>query len=143
DVESARRALRAAGLRPAQEQEQRFWLRSARAGAGDLHRHGHRYQRARSMGLRVDGADPGPQQGTARAVRQGDQRILRRASDEAGRGGKPLMVLDPAAAAKITGPAAIDGIGPSEGWQVYWRKTDEARRQASSWANQKSDIRSQ
>ena len=66
------------------------------------------------------------------------RRILRGAIDEAGRGGKPLMVLDPAAAAKITGPAAIDGIGPSEGWQVYWQKTDEARRQASSWANQKS-----
>jgi phthalate 4,5-dioxygenase oxygenase subunit len=65
------------------------------------------------------------------------RRILRGAIDEAGRGGKPLMVLDPAAAAKITGPAAIDGIGPSEGWQVYWQKTDEARRQASSWANQK------
>jgi hypothetical protein len=44
------------------------------------------------------------------------------------------MVLDPAAAAKITGPAAIDGIGPSEGWEVYWQKTDEARREASSWA---------
>ena len=45
------------------------------------------------------------------------------------------MVLDAAAAARITGPAAIDGIGPTEGWQAYWRKTDEARRKASSWAN--------
>src|SRR6266699_212256 len=62
------------------------------------------------------------------------RRILRGAIEEAGRGGKPLMVLDPAAAAKITGPAAIDGIGPSEGWQAYWRKTDEARRETSSWA---------
>ncbi len=62
------------------------------------------------------------------------RRILRGAIDEAGRGGRPLMVLDPAAAAKITGPAAIDGIGPSEGWEVYWQKTDEARRKASSWA---------
>jgi phthalate 4,5-dioxygenase oxygenase subunit len=62
------------------------------------------------------------------------RRILRGAIDEAGQGGKPLMVLDPASAAKITGPVAIDGIGPTEGWQVYWRKTDEARRQASGWA---------
>src|SRR6516164_2458564 len=69
------------------------------------------------------------------------RRILRGAIDEAGRGGKPLMVLDPAAAAKITGPAAIDGIGPSEGWQVYWQRTDAARRKASSWANQRSDVR--
>src|SRR5882724_500277 len=62
------------------------------------------------------------------------RRILRGAIDEAGRGGRPLMVLDPASAAKITGPAAIDGIGPTEGWQVYWQKTDKARRQASGWA---------
>src|SRR5262249_29523653 len=67
------------------------------------------------------------------------RRILRGAIDEAGRGGKPLMVLDPAAAAKIAGPAAIDGIGPSEGWEVYWQRTDEARRKASSWANQRSE----
>jgi phenylpropionate dioxygenase-like ring-hydroxylating dioxygenase large terminal subunit len=63
------------------------------------------------------------------------RRILRGAIDVAGNGGRPLMVLDPAAAAKITGPAAIDGIGPTEGWQHYWQKTDEARRKASSWAN--------
>jgi hypothetical protein len=63
------------------------------------------------------------------------RRILRGAIEQAGNGGKPLMVLDPASAAKLTGPAAIDGIGPTENWQGYWRKTDEARRKASSWAN--------
>jgi hypothetical protein len=63
------------------------------------------------------------------------RRILRAAIDEAGHGGRPLMVLDSASAAKMTGPAAIDGIGPTDGWQAYWRRTDEARRQASSWAN--------
>jgi hypothetical protein len=46
------------------------------------------------------------------------------------------MVLDREAAARLTGPAAIDGIGPSEGWQAYWQKTDLARRQKSSWARQ-------
>ena len=45
------------------------------------------------------------------------------------------MVLDAVAAAKVTGPAAIDGIGPTEGWQIYWQKTDAARRKASGWAN--------
>ena len=45
------------------------------------------------------------------------------------------MVLDPSSAARLTGPAAIDGIGPSEGWQSYWQKTDAVRRQASSWAH--------
>jgi phthalate 4,5-dioxygenase oxygenase subunit len=62
------------------------------------------------------------------------RRILRNAIEAAMNGGRPLMVLDAAAAARITGPAAIDGIGPSSGWQAYWRKTDEARRRASSWA---------
>jgi hypothetical protein len=45
------------------------------------------------------------------------------------------MVLDAASAAQLTGPAAIDGIGPTDNWQAYWRKTDTTRRQASSWAN--------
>jgi phthalate 4,5-dioxygenase oxygenase subunit len=71
------------------------------------------------------------------------RRILRSAIEEAGRGGKPLMVLDPAAAAKIDGPAAIDGIGPSEGWQAYWRKTDAARREASGWARPRTVLASQ
>jgi phthalate 4,5-dioxygenase len=53
------------------------------------------------------------------------------------------MVLDPAAAAKITGPAAIDGLGPTEGWQAYWRKTDEARRRASGWAHPRTVLASQ
>jgi phenylpropionate dioxygenase-like ring-hydroxylating dioxygenase large terminal subunit len=68
------------------------------------------------------------------------RRILRAAIDAAGNGGKPLMVLDPAAAASITGPAAIDGIGPSDDWRGYWQKTDQARRQASSWAAARSNV---
>jgi phthalate 4,5-dioxygenase oxygenase subunit len=71
------------------------------------------------------------------------RRILRGAIEQAGNGGRPLMVLDAAAAAKLTGPAAIDGIGPTDGWQVYWQKTDEVRRKASSWAGQESGISSQ
>jgi hypothetical protein len=62
------------------------------------------------------------------------RRLLRAAIDAAGNGGKPLMVIEGAAAARITGPAAIDGIGPTHDWQSYWRKTDLARREASSWA---------
>ncbi len=63
------------------------------------------------------------------------RRILRRAIEEAANGGTPLMVLDDAGAAQITGPAAIDGIGPSAGWQDYWRATDVKRRKAAAWAN--------
>ena len=68
------------------------------------------------------------------------RRVLRRAIDEAANGGKPLMVLDAAQAAKITGPAAIDGIGPTEGWQAYWQKTDAARRNAASLAKRGSGV---
>jgi phenylpropionate dioxygenase-like ring-hydroxylating dioxygenase large terminal subunit len=68
------------------------------------------------------------------------RRILRRAIDEAANGGKPLMALDAAQAAQITGPAAIDGIGPTEDWQAYWQKTDAARRNASSWAKHSSAV---
>ena len=63
------------------------------------------------------------------------RRILRQAIEDAGNGGRPPMVLDRAAAAKLTGPAAIDGIGPTDDWQSYWKRTDAARRMASSWAN--------
>jgi phthalate 4,5-dioxygenase len=64
------------------------------------------------------------------------RRMLRGAIEAARNGERPLMVLDAAAAARITGPAAIDGIGPSDDWQSYWRATDARRRQASSWAMQ-------
>ncbi len=40
---------------PRKNKQQRLRLRSARAGARDLYRHGRRHQRARPMGLRVDG----------------------------------------------------------------------------------------
>ncbi|MBI4275653.1 MAG: aromatic ring-hydroxylating dioxygenase subunit alpha [Rhizobiales bacterium] len=64
------------------------------------------------------------------------RRILRHAIEEAAYG-TPLMVLDAAHAAQITGPAAIDGIGPAATWQDYWRTTDVKRRQGAAWANGK------
>ncbi|HKC32996.1 MAG TPA: aromatic ring-hydroxylating dioxygenase subunit alpha [Xanthobacteraceae bacterium] len=63
------------------------------------------------------------------------RRLLRTAIDQAGNGGRPLMVLDPQSAPKVTGPAAIDGIGPTDDWKGYWRRTDESKRKAASWAN--------
>lgn len=62
------------------------------------------------------------------------RRILREAIAKAGKDEeKLLMVLDPDAAGRITGPAAIDGIGPAADWQGYWRAAEEKRRQ-NSWA---------
>ena len=63
------------------------------------------------------------------------RRLLRTAIDQAHNGGRPLMVLDPQSAPKVTGPAAIDGIGPTDDWTGYWQRTDESKRKAASWAN--------
>jgi phthalate 4,5-dioxygenase oxygenase subunit len=50
------------------------------------------------------------------------------------RGEKPPMWLDPARAAAIRGPVTVDGMGPTEGWEAYWKEFDEHRRKESSWA---------
>jgi hypothetical protein len=63
------------------------------------------------------------------------RRLLRQALDQSGNGGKPMMVLDAAAAKKITGPACVDGIGPAGDWQGYWQRTDASRQETKSWAN--------
>ena len=60
--------------------------------------------------------------------------MLRGAIEAAGNGGRLPMVLDTAAAARLTGPAAIDGIGPTADWQGYWQSTDASRRKAAGWA---------
>jgi phthalate 4,5-dioxygenase oxygenase subunit len=63
------------------------------------------------------------------------RRMFRQAIDEAGSGGRPLMVLDAKDAPRLTGPAAIDGVGPTGDWQGYWQRTDAGKRQAASWTN--------
>ena len=63
------------------------------------------------------------------------RRLLRQAIDDTRSGGTPPMVLDAQSAPKITGPAAIDGIGPADDWQGYWQRTDAGKRQAASWSN--------
>jgi nitrite reductase/ring-hydroxylating ferredoxin subunit len=62
------------------------------------------------------------------------RRLLRGAIEAARNGGCPPMVLDEAAAAALTGPAAIDGVGPTHAWQDYWQAAEASRRRASSWA---------
>jgi hypothetical protein len=63
------------------------------------------------------------------------RKLLRQAIEQSGKGEKPIMVLDSAKAASITGPPAIDGIGPVDDWQGYWQKTEAVKRKAASWAN--------
>jgi phthalate 4,5-dioxygenase oxygenase subunit len=62
------------------------------------------------------------------------RRLLRTAIDAVEKGDQPPMVFDAESAAKITGPAAIDGIGPTGDWQGYWHMTDAGKRSAASWA---------
>jgi hypothetical protein len=62
------------------------------------------------------------------------RRLLLQAIDQAAQRQRPLMVLDPDDAAALRGPVAIDGIGPTSGWESYWREVDRTRRQGSSWA---------
>jgi hypothetical protein len=64
------------------------------------------------------------------------RRLLRRAIDAVEKGEPPPMVFDAGTADKITGPPAIDGIGPTEDWQNYWQNADSRKRSAASWARQ-------
>jgi phthalate 4,5-dioxygenase oxygenase subunit len=45
------------------------------------------------------------------------------------------MIFDAASAKTVTGPAAIDGIGPTDDWQGYWQRTDASKRSAATWTN--------
>ncbi len=49
-------------------------------------------------------------------------------------GEKPLMVIGREQAGAITGPPAIDGIGPTGRMDEYWKECDAERRRNSKWA---------
>ena len=49
-------------------------------------------------------------------------------------GERPPMVLDASAAAALCGPPAIDGIGPTDRWDDYWKEFDSKRRRNAAWA---------
>ena len=48
--------------------------------------------------------------------------MLLSAIGQVANGEKPPMWLDPARAATIRGPITVDGMGPTEGWQSYWKE---------------------
>ena len=47
-----------------------------------------------------------------------------------------MMWLDTARAATIRGPITVDGMGPTQVLQSYWKDFDARRRSGSSWAAQ-------
>jgi phenylpropionate dioxygenase-like ring-hydroxylating dioxygenase large terminal subunit len=62
------------------------------------------------------------------------RRLLRQEIERAVSGAKPLMALDGRHARSIQGPATMDGIGPTKGWEFYWMDVDVKRRRAAPWA---------
>ena len=49
-------------------------------------------------------------------------------------GEKTLMMPDAVQAAALTGPPAVDGIGPADRWEEYYKETDAARRNRAPWS---------
>jgi len=62
------------------------------------------------------------------------RRILLDAIKKNEAGEKPLMVLDASKAPDFKGPITIDGIGPTDGMDQYWKESDARRRKQSKWA---------
>jgi phthalate 4,5-dioxygenase oxygenase subunit len=69
-----------------------------------------------------------------------NRRLLLRAIDafEAGNP-TPGSALDAAAAARLTGPLAVDTIAPGDDWEQAWRDSEAERRAASPWAGRSTD----
>jgi hypothetical protein len=62
------------------------------------------------------------------------RRLLRQEIEKVTSGAKPFMHLDAAHARSIQGPATMDGIGPTRGWEAFWMEVDVARRRGAPWA---------
>ncbi len=61
------------------------------------------------------------------------RRLLVDAIEKTQAGEKTLMMIDEQQAAHLTGPASIDGIGPADRWDEYWKESDVNRRTAAPW----------
>ncbi|WP_207004655.1 aromatic ring-hydroxylating dioxygenase subunit alpha [Trinickia mobilis] len=61
------------------------------------------------------------------------RRLLVDAIEKTQAGEKTLMMIDEQQAAHLTGPASIDGIGPADRWDEYWKEADINRRTAAPW----------
>ncbi|HUC65633.1 MAG TPA: Rieske 2Fe-2S domain-containing protein [Stellaceae bacterium] len=64
------------------------------------------------------------------------RRLLLQAIEEAAGGGRPPMVLDAEAAKQLRGPMTVDGVGPAEGWEAYWRESYAKCLRDAPWAKQ-------
>jgi hypothetical protein len=64
------------------------------------------------------------------------RKLLVTAIEQAQKGERPMMVLDPDAAKRLQGPMTVDGIGPSGDWESYWRETYAKVRQGAAWGKE-------
>jgi hypothetical protein len=62
------------------------------------------------------------------------RRLLRQEIEKVASGTRPFMFLDAAHARSIQGPATMDGIGPTRGWETFWMEVDVKRRRGAPWA---------
>jgi nitrite reductase/ring-hydroxylating ferredoxin subunit len=62
------------------------------------------------------------------------RKLLRQEIEKAMNGVKPLLWLEESHARAIQGPATMDGIGPTRGWETYWMEVDVKRRRGAPWA---------
>ena len=60
------------------------------------------------------------------------RRLLRQSIEQVQKGERPI--IDPANVSSLRGPATMDGIGPTVGWQDYWTSVDLKRRRGAQWA---------
>jgi nitrite reductase/ring-hydroxylating ferredoxin subunit len=72
--------------------------------------------------------------GTSDRIIVAYRRLLLKEIERVAGGERPLMALAAEAAERVRGPVTIDGMGPTRGWQAYWREYDRARRADSTWA---------
>jgi phenylpropionate dioxygenase-like ring-hydroxylating dioxygenase large terminal subunit len=69
-----------------------------------------------------------------RAVTANRRLLLRAIDDFAAGGALPARPVDETSAARLTGPAAVDTVAPSDGWEDAWRAREADRRARSPWA---------
>ncbi|MGC2775757.1 MAG: aromatic ring-hydroxylating dioxygenase subunit alpha [Bradyrhizobium sp.] len=62
------------------------------------------------------------------------RRLLREQIEKVASGERPMLHLDAAEARSVQGPATMDGIGPTRGWETYWMEVDVRRRRNAPWA---------
>jgi phenylpropionate dioxygenase-like ring-hydroxylating dioxygenase large terminal subunit len=63
-----------------------------------------------------------------------NRRLLMRAMAAVEEGNAPMLAVGPSEAAGMTGPATIDGMAPTEGWEAHWRAAVARRRAAAPWS---------